>query len=90
MRLRHAQRSVLNCGCVPGVRGTIPKLIADHARTLPVSQALWRQNFSNNHLFGEKSECRFQPKRQRRSELGNAQPKVDRKQRSENHHLKMR
>ena len=53
------------CECASVVRGTIPKPIADRARTLPVWPALSDQDCANSHPFPEKSGCRFQPKHRR-------------------------
>ena len=60
---------------LPAARGTIPKLIADRARTLPVSRVLSDQDSANSHPFREKSGCRFQLKHPRRLERGHAQHK---------------
>src|SRR5262249_29478856 len=74
------------CGCASVVRGTIPKLIADRARTLPVWPALSDQDSANSRLSREKSGCHFQPKHPRQSERARAQSKIENKLQFQNLH----
>ena len=82
-------RGVRSCiaNALAAARGTSPKLIADRARTLPVSQVLSDQGSANSHPFREKLGCRFQPKHPRRSERKHAQAKIEKKRRFPNHRL---